>query len=114
MPRPLRRVLFWCALIGTGVLSLLPVTTLPPITFSVWDKAQHAIAFFVLGGLARAAYAVRSRVIVAAMLLYGAAIELAQGATGFRYADWRDWVADAVGVAVGVLVVLAIQGRRNR
>ena len=35
--------------------------------------------------------------------MYGALIELAQAASGWRYGDWRDWVADAVGVVVAYL-----------
>ena len=32
------------------------------------------------------------------MLLYGAAMEIAQGQTGYRTADPWDWVADAIGL----------------
>ena len=39
-------------------------------------------------------------VMVLAMLAYGAGIELAQWAVGWRFAEWADLAADAVGVAL--------------
>jgi VanZ family protein len=36
-----------------------------------------------------------------ALLAFGGAIELAQAATGWRYGEWSDWLADAVGLAAG-------------
>jgi hypothetical protein len=33
------------------------------------------------------------------LLIYGAVIELAQAATGWRQGDWLDWIANALGVA---------------
>ena len=40
-------------------------------------------------------------VMVLAMLAYGAGIELAQWLVGWRFAEWADLAADAVGVALG-------------
>jgi VanZ family protein len=39
------------------------------------------------------------------MIAYGAALELAQWVVGWRFAEWSDLLADAVGVvlAVGVM-----------
>ena len=36
--------------------------------------------------------------VVLGMLAYGAAIEVAQWAVGWRFGEWADWAADAVGV----------------
>ena len=46
--------------------------------------------------------------IAAGLLLYGAAMELAQSQTGHRFGDPWDWVADAVGLLV--LVPLVMRG----
>lgn len=46
------------------------------------------------------AYPAQERRVLLGLLAAGLAIELAQAATGWRYGDWQDWVADAVGVGV--------------
>lgn len=93
-------LLFWVAVAIVAVLSLLPGDYLPPIAFSVWDKAQHALGFLVLGALGLWSYPKDSNTVVFGLLIYGAAIEMVQAATGWRYGDWQDWLANAVGVAL--------------
>jgi VanZ family protein len=96
--------LFVGGCLGLAVLSLLPGEHLPPATWQVWDKAQHALAYAVLGGVGFVAFAhARGRVVVG-LLLYGACIELAQAATGWRQGDVWDVLANAVGL--GVVYVL--------
>lgn len=86
-------------MVTVTVMSLLPGAYLPPVAFSVWDKAQHAFGFLLLGVLGLWSYPRISGRVVFGLLLYGAAIELTQAATGWRYGDWQDWIANAVGVA---------------
>lgn len=76
----------------------------PPLTVSVWDKAQHAGAFVALAVLGLGAFPRRPVAVMGALLVYGMIIELAQGAAGWRYGDWQDWLADAVGVVMGFIV----------
>ena len=45
------------------------------------------------------------------LLLQGAAIELAQAASGWRHGDVADWIADAVGVGIGWILLAAAQRR---
>ena len=103
MSRVFRR-LFWVACAAVSVLSLLPGEFLPPVAFNWWDKAQHALAFLMLGGLGLVAYPKTARLVLMGLLFYGAVIELAQAATGWRYGDVQDWFADAVGVAAAYLI----------
>lgn len=49
LPRPVLLSAFWIAAIAIGVLALLPATL--PLPSTGWDKANHALAFFVLGVL---------------------------------------------------------------
>ena len=86
------------------ILSLLPGSCLPPQTFYIWDKAQHAGAFLLLSLIALYAFPKKTGAVIGGMLLYGAAIEVAQSATGWRYGDWHDLLADAVGIVVGFAV----------
>lgn len=91
--------IFWAACAFVAVLSLLPGEYLP-VAFDWWDKAQHALAFLVLGLLAFGSYPTSTRRLLIGLLFYGAAIEFAQAITGWRYGDWQDWVADGVGLCI--------------
>ena len=90
--------------LGITILSLLPGSYLPPQTFNIWDKAQHAGAFLLLSLMALHVFPKRTGSVVCGLLLYGAVIEVAQSATGWRYGDWQDLLADAVGVWAGFAV----------
>ena len=96
------RSLFWAACIALTVLSLLPAEQLPPV-FDWWDKSQHALAFLAVSILGLWAYSFTPARVILGLLLFGIGIELAQAVTGFRFGDWQDWVADAVGVGIAYL-----------
>lgn len=92
---------FWALSLGVAVLSLMPVAYLPPQVFNLWDKAQHALAFTALTTVGLLAYPRQPWRVAIGLLAFGGAIELAQAATGWRYGEWSDWLADAVGLAAG-------------
>lgn len=89
------------------VSSLVPAYDLPNV--SVDDKVEHIVAYLSLavwfgGLLARPSY-VR---IALWLLVLGGGIEIAQGLMGLgRTADVRDFLADGVGVALGLGACLA-------
>ena len=56
VPPGFARPSFWAMLLCVTVLSLLPTDYLPPQIFSLWDKAQHALAFAALAALGLQAY----------------------------------------------------------
>jgi len=95
---------FWLACTSVAVLSLLPAAYLKHGLFDWWDKAQHALAFAGLGLLGLLAYPSRSGRVIAGLVVFGAAIEITQAATGWRIGELPDLLADAVGLAVGWLV----------
>ena len=105
---------FWALLLCVAVLSLLPTDYLPPPIFSLWDKAQHALAFAALAALGLQAYPHRRWRVLAGLLVFGGLIELAQAATGWRYGEWADWLADAVGLALGMALAESLQRRVNQ
>lgn len=88
------------AMVSVTVLALLPLDQLQYPVFDWWDKGQHALAFAVLSGWALLLWSAAAWRVVLGMLLFGAAIELAQWAVGWRFAEWADLAADAVGVAL--------------
>ncbi|MDQ7744355.1 VanZ family protein [Hydrogenophaga pseudoflava] len=107
MNRLLLKTAFWTAVAMVGALSLAPVTELPAQVFDTWDKAQHAGGFLLLALLGGLAYPGPRGKVLIGLLLYGALIEVAQSATGWRNGDLLDLLADAVGIWLGA-VVLAI------
>ena len=101
------KFLFWVCFIGLNALALSPAPYLPPLEiFNWWDKAQHAIGFGTLTVLAVLAYPHVSKFRVALLLcLQGVVIGVLQHWGGFRFGDWQDAVADAVGVGLGLVLV---------
>ena len=91
---------WFLGMVSVTVLALLPIEQLQYPVFDWWDKGQHALAFAVLSGWAFLLWSAAAWRVVLGMLLFGAAIELAQWAVGWRFAEWADLAADAVGVAL--------------
>lgn len=94
----------WVMVVAVVLLSLTPKLAFKG-GFPHFDKFEHALAYLVLmawfGGLSgRRAH----RWIALGLIALGAAIEWAQGASGFRTADLWDLLADAVGIALGWLL----------
>lgn len=99
------RILF-VMLIGTVTwLALSPNES--PVQLSRYDKIEHALAFAALG-TAAALGGVGSRRVIAlsavGLLMYGGLIELAQTRIAGRSGEWADWLADAIGIACGLLL----------
>lgn len=100
MPLYAKRATFWLALLALTALSLVPTGLLPPQVFSLWDKAQHALGFGGLTLLGLLAYPHRWSRLPMLLLTHGGLIEMAQTATGWRYGEWLDLLADAIGILV--------------
>ncbi|WP_338011430.1 VanZ family protein [Cupriavidus sp. IDO] len=96
------RLLFWPCAIAVLVLSLMPPTQ--PMPTTGWDKSNHALAFLVLALLGRRAYVGRGVGVLFALVAYGGLIELLQGMTSYRDADWADLLADSIGILLAVVV----------
>lgn len=100
LPRPLRLVAFGIAVATLLWLSLAPSEDLPSgITF--WDKAEHALAYLVLTLTGFLLFPRHPRLVMAVAIVLGAGVEILQSLMGFgRQGDWRDMVANTLGVAV--------------
>ena len=119
---------YWPAvLIGSLLLytfALVVATHLPKIggivrTAGV-DKLLHFGAYFVQATLAAAAVAATGRlgrrnavILIAALAAFGGLDELTQPWFS-RSAEWADWAADCLGVALGVSLVMLLSQRLNR
>lgn len=82
------------------VLALLPPRI--PMPSTGWDKVNHALAFLALAVLGYRAYPRRAALLLLGLLAYGGAIELLQGLTAYRSAEWLDVVADGLGALLGL------------
>jgi VanZ family protein len=112
MLRQQQRVLvwgFWALALCVAVLSLMPTNYLPAQVFSLWDKAQHALAFTALASLGLLAYPRQPWRVAIALLAFGGAIELAQAATGWRYGEWLDFLADGIGILIGAVLWMGLR-----
>lgn len=103
--KPVHRLLvvgFWAALAFVGTVAMLPSSALPPqfLAFDIWDKAQHALTFTVLGIWGLMVYPLRPWRVLLGLMCFGGAIEIAQALTSWRFAEWHDWLADALGLAL--------------
>jgi VanZ family protein len=110
------------ALWGAAILvaTSIPGDSLPKIDpFFGADKIVHAAIYAVLGALlARATladprWARRALSSIAVALAFGAADELHQRFIPGRSADVRDWLADAIGAALGVTFTMLALTRRE-
>jgi len=99
----------WAATLGAAGLLLVPTPPAGGVSalFGVphVDKLVHLLLFLALGWIWRRALARRGRplpdlALFAALVGYGALLELAQAASGLRTAEWADLAADALGAGL--------------
>lgn len=102
--------------IGVGLCALVlymairPSNGAPPL-FPGFDKVMHASVFAVLGSWFAALSVAPKRwpLVALALAAFGAAIEGLQALTGRDPSVW-DWVADMVGIAIGITLLRVITG----
>lgn len=100
------------------VLSMLPSSSLPSVT--LWDKAQHFIAYFLFMVFA---YPLASRALTrffgaVIVLAYSGLIEYAQRLSPNRVPSVEDFIANALGVLSAFVLMscvsLLLAARRRR
>lgn len=118
----------WCCIVIIWVLCLIPIPETPLSEISFFDKWTHLVFYGGLCAVIWAEYGHRHTAInkartlmgiVVAPLIMGGLIEIAQATCtgGTRSGDITDWIADAVGVALGQLIGIPLArwlARRNR
>ena len=110
---PLSRGAFAVVILLSFAVLFAPGSDVPPAPFGV-DKLIHGGLFLALAFSGRWA-GVRRRVLAVLLPLYAAASELIQSVPGLhRDATLGDWVADVVGVLVGLLLWALVTDRVRR
>jgi hypothetical protein len=98
----LQRVLFFCILAAVLLLTLTP-DDVGALRFAN-DKIEHFGAFFVLAIIGMNGWLERPLRLAFILLAVGAAIEVLQATPLIhRDAEFRDWLADAIGSGAGIL-----------
>lgn len=108
MQSRLRLIRIWYAL-GGLLLLLVAVLSLVPIDIDsdvVSDKTGHVLAYAVLSGWFSLLAGGRTALggIAIGLMAYGALIEILQGFTGYRFAEWGDLLANGLGILIGLAV----------
>jgi len=84
------------------IASLLPTEHLPKVAN---DKLEHFLSYFILAWWSSLAFQVSTLkkiiILALALIFFGGLIELLQGLTGYRYAEWYDLLANTLGITGG-------------
>ena len=100
----LKLIRIWYVLGAMMLVAVAVVSLMPAPDTGVSDKFSHLLTYFLLAGWF--AMLARNRVMLgwtlSALITYGMLLELLQGQTGYRFAEWGDVVANSLGAAFGV------------
>jgi VanZ family protein len=106
---PFLPCVFCFGLLLATVLLLMPSYAVPKV-FDFYDKAQHGLIFVALAVAGLLAYPQHIKTVVWGLVFYGGLMEVLQSLlTTTRHGDWFDWLADNVGIAMGLCAYLACQ-----
>ncbi len=108
----LGRAAFAVAVVVSLVVLFTPASGVPTAPPGV-DKLVHAALFAALAGTGRWA-GPRPAGLVVALAVYAAGSEVIQGITPLnRSASLTDWIADAVGILLGLALWALVTGRNR-
>lgn len=106
----------FCALLV--IVSWLALTPQPPHAMDTgWDKLNHLLAFAALALAGRYGFPgshVRALAVAAALLGFGIAIEWLQSFVPSRSSELNDVLADAIGIALGLLAAAVVRRLSGR
>ncbi len=106
-------ILFWFFFSLVTFLLLIELAPKPQ-KIPHLDKIQHAVIFIILMLSAAMAWKPHRYWLASALILYGASTELFQVLfTITRQASVYDWLADCVGIAIGLLIFVLYKKHRE-
>jgi len=105
-PSTLKLIKIWYLLGGLLLLMVGTVSLMPVPDVGVNDKVSHLATYFFLGGWFSLLAANRATLgwTIIGLIAYGILLELLQGMTDYRYAEWGDVLANASGTLAGILL----------
>lgn len=96
------RIVAWLLGFAIVVLSLVPPTLRPETAAP--HNFEHFAIFFATGAAFGLGYSRRPVGVAVALVVFAAALEIAQKFVPGRHARWSDFVVDALSLAVGVAI----------
>ena len=96
------RVLAWIFVVGIVVATVVPASDRPET--GVKHAYEHLLAFVLLGSVFTLAYSHRLMVLLISGVVFTLLLELVQIPLPTRHARFEDFIVDAVGVCLGVLL----------
>jgi len=106
LPRPLRVGAYLTCFAVLSWLSLAPQSALPQPGLS--DKFEHTVAYAVLATAGLLLFPAGAVATFSIAFAYGVLIEVLQATMGFgRDGDWRDVVANSLGIVIVAAPALA-------
>ena len=107
------RSTFIVALVVIFALAMIPLPMVPMVV-AFQDKVEHCGAFAVLMLMGWAGWPSRASRVAGGLVLYGLLIEVAQDQlTTNRVGDPLDWLADSLGIAIGLGLIRLLAMRRR-
>jgi VanZ family protein len=101
------RIIFWLTAAAVLYLALAPAPPQPALTG--WDKANHVLAFAVLGTLGSLGWPRRLARVMYGLFAFGLLIEVLQAFTPDHQADWSDVAADLLGLCLAASIAAALR-----
>lgn len=107
------RSTFVVALVVIFTLAMIPQPVVPMVV-AFQDKLHHCAAFAVLMLMGWAGWPSRGLWVAGGLVLYGLLIEVAQDQfTTNRVGEPMDWLADSVGIAIGLGLIRRLAARQQ-
>lgn len=108
------RIFFWLLLGIILAVSIMPAGDAPTVFAN--DKLNHGLAFFTLSLMARLLWTrTHAAILFVLLMAFGGGIELLQLVMGWgRDADWLDFAADIVAIALGMLAGTLLWSVKSR
>lgn len=106
----LKPVLPWLFYVALAVITILLLIPLAPIK-DQWkntDKLEHISAFAGLTLMGALSFEGTLKKIAICLMIYGASTEILQALTPARQASFADWLADCVGIGLGIAIYRAL------
>jgi VanZ family protein len=106
-----RRWARWAFFVGIAVsfgIAIYP-KNLNIILLNYSDKLDHAVIFFLSAFFLKLGWNVQTVRIIVVLLFYGLLMEFVQIFLPAHTADWKDFIADIVGLVPGIMVGIVAQ-----
>lgn len=109
----MRRVAIVVVILGVLAVWIACLVPMPSGgSFQYKDKLEHIAAYLIQAASLAILFPRQRRWILLGFLCQGALIELLQGLSGYRSAEWADMAANSAGIVLGLALSYSALARR--